>query len=222
MTFSAISLKPEVTPLAAATGFLKAMARVAKRDFPAWEKTLKVGIEDCAMNYDQRRAVLEIHPLDDYYFAAVVALEAAQIRTLYAHDEAAELMSLLAENVDAMADRTDRVVSDLVFFLVSRIETAAAIDKQKTPHDQVIKAILQRLGVDKIEASKHLMDEMLYRHTLGEPLALGVPLWWKAFRSKYALAGDIDRAPAEIREEPAKPATEVPAPPRPRRAVAFI
>jgi hypothetical protein len=223
MTSAAISLKPTIEPKVAVAGFLKAMLKAAAPVFPAWQKTLKAGIEDCPLNYDQRRAVLEVHPLDDYYFAGVVALEAVRIRALYAPDEAAELMSLLAEQVDARADRSDRVVSDLVFFIVSRLELAASIDKSKLPHDQVVKVILQRLGVDKIETTSHLMTHTLYRHSLGEPLALGMKEWWKAFQKKYALAGNIEPAPPEITVEIGKsPPRPQPAAPKPRRAAAFI
>lgn len=222
MTSPAISLKPTVEPKKAVARFLKDMTKIAKRSFPAWQKTLTAGIEECPLNYDQRRGILEIHPLDDYYFAGVVALEAAKIRTLFAPDVASELLSQLAEQIDAAAERTDRAVSDLTFFIISRIELVAGIDKSKMPYDQVIKVILQRLGVDKIEATRHLMTHTLYRHTLGEPLALGVPQWWKAFRAKYSIsAEDIVHAPKEIRIEPPKVAKPVPAPNIPRRAVVF-
>jgi hypothetical protein len=222
MTTSAISLKPAVAPKVAVARFLKDMAKVAKRTFPTWQKTLVAGIEDCPLNYDQRRAVLDVHPLDDYYFAGVVALEAAKIRKLFAPDEASELMSILAEEIDAAADRTDRVISDVAFFMISRVELVAGIDKEKMPYDQVIKALLQRLGIDKIEGTKHLMSDTLYRHTLGEPLALGVPQWWKAFRAKYSLTGEgIEHAPAEIKVTPPTPPKPTPPVKPPRRAVAF-
>ena len=174
----------------------------------------------------RRRSVLEIHPLDDYDLAGVIALEAATIRVLFAPDEASELLSVLAEQVDAAAERTDRMVSDLVFLIMNRIELIRGIDKEKMPYDQVVKAILQRLGVDKIEATSHLLTESLYRHTLGEPLALGVPQWWKQFRSKYKLTGDIEPMPAEIRVEPisrtAVALPPAPAPRKPRRAIVLV
>ena len=79
------------------------------------------------------------------------------------------------------------------------------------------------IGVDKIEATTHLMTHTLYRHSLGEPLALGMKEWWKAFQKKYALAGEIESMPAEITVEAKQPAPKVPpAPPKPRRAAAFI
>lgn len=218
-----LSLKPVADPKAVVARFLKDMAKVAKRTFPAWHKTLTAGLEDCPLNYDQRRAVLDVHPLDDYYFAGVVALEAAKIRALFAPDEASELLSLLAEQIDAAADRSDRVVSDTAFFIISRLELVAGIDNQKMPYDQVVKAILQRLGIDKIEATHHLMTDTLYRHTLGEPLALNVPQWWKAFRSKYSLTHEgVERRPTEINVTPPAPPqkAEKPAPVKaPRRAV---
>lgn len=185
---SSISPKPVIAPQKAVAGFLKDMNKVAQRTFPAWHETLAAGIEECALAYDQRRAVLEVHPLDDYYFAGIVALEAAKLRALFAPDEAAELLSQLGEQVDAVTERGDRVVSDLVFFIMGRVEIAAAADPQKMPYDQVVKAILQRLGIGKIEATAHLMTEILYRHSLGEPLALEVPHWWANFQRKYRLA----------------------------------
>ena len=188
MHSSSISPKPTIQPRTAIGGFLKDMAKVARRTFPEWHKTLTAGIEDCTLGYDQHRAVLEIHPLEDYYLAGIVALEAAKLRALFAPDEAAELLSLLGEQVDAVAERNDHMVSDLVLFIMGRVEIAAAADPQKMPHDQVVKAILQRLGLDKIEATQHLMSEILYRHNLGQPLALEVPHWWSNFQKKYRLS----------------------------------
>jgi hypothetical protein len=221
LNLPATSLKPSLSPHDAIAGFLRRMAKIARQTFPAWEKVLTAGIEECPLSYDQRRAVLDVHPLDDYYLAGVVALEAANIRALFAPDEAAELLSQLAEQIDSVAGRSDRVVSDLAFVLIGRVELAASIDKQKKPYDQVVKALLQRLGLDKVEATRHLMTEILYRHSLGEPLALDVPQWWKAFKAKYVLDGDFARGPAEIRVVPASPPAPAPPVRKPRRAVAF-
>jgi len=74
------------------------------------------------LNYDERRTVFELHPIDDYFFAAVVALEAARLRTLYTPREAEELLSEIGEQVDVRAGRRDRVVSDLVFNMIGRID----------------------------------------------------------------------------------------------------
>jgi hypothetical protein len=199
---SSKSLKRPIPPQKAVAAFLKSMAKISRRTFPQWNKTLIAGVEECALSYDQRRALLDIHPFDDYYFAGLVALESVNIRAQFSSDEAAELLSQLAEQVDAAVHRTDRLVSDLVFVIINQIEVMAGIDKQKKPYDQAVKVILRRIGVDKIESTRHLMTEFIYRHTLGEPMALEVPQWWRTFNEKYLLSGPIERAPAEIRVEP--------------------
>ena len=199
--------KPAFEPKVAVAQFLRDMASAAKSTFPDWHRTLIAGIEECALSVDTRRALLDIHPLDDYYFAGVVALEASKIRSLFTPDEANELLSLIGEQVDAVAERKDRVVSGAVFFIMGCVAHGASSRTQKMPYDQVVKAILQRLGVDKVEATEHLMTEALYRHWLGEPLALGVPHWWNTFHTKYALTPKVHVAAApnveQIRIKPA-------------------
>jgi len=78
-----------------------------------WSATLNDALSEHSLNYDERRTVFELHPIDDYFFAAVVALEAARLRTLYTPREAEELLSEIGEQVDVRAGRRDRVVSDL-------------------------------------------------------------------------------------------------------------
>lgn len=204
--------------------FLKEMESVAARTYPAWSRTLHDALAECSLGYDERRSLLEAHPIDDYYFAAVVALEAAKLRTLYPPADAAELLSEIGEQVDAAVGRQDRVVSDLVFTLVSRISLGAGVDKMKAPYDLVVKNLLQHLGFNKIESTKSLMRDVGLRHMLGEPIALGVPQWWRAFHAKFAIywqepeevyLGDVDLAPAVV-EAPAVPRRR-----QPRRAVAF-
>ena len=167
--------------------FLSAMSLVAARTYPAWSRILDDGMAECALSYDERRGMLEVHPIDDYYFAAIVALESAKLRNLYTLAEAGELLSEIGEQVDAAARRQDRVVSDLVFALVGRITMGAGVDKMKTPYDMVVKSLLQHLGLNKVESTKSLMRDVGFRHMLGEPLALGVPQWWKAFHAKFSI-----------------------------------
>lgn len=230
MSIGATAVKPTVEAKTAVARFLKHMAAAAQKTFPAWQKKLIEGFDDCVLSYDTQHALIDAHPLDDYYFAGVVALEAAKIRRLFAPDEASELLSQIGEQVDASAGRTDRLVSDLVFFIIGRLEQAASVDKQKMPHDEVVKALLQKLGVDRTEETMHLMRAVLYRHELGEPLALGVPQWWQLFRTKYALAGKPEAAPLSSLAAAADPAvtnaavtnTALGARKTPRRATAFL
>ncbi|MBX7199568.1 MAG: hypothetical protein K1X51_09345 [Rhodospirillaceae bacterium] len=219
MSASPYNPKPQAEPRVAVARFLKDMRKAAANTFPAWLETLTEGIEECLLTHDHRRSILEIHPLDDYYFAGAVALQAAKIWRLFPPAAADELLGLIAETVDAAADRTDRVVSDLVFLSIGCIETAAATDSQKMAYDQVVKVILRRLGIDGIEATAHLMTLPQFRHPLGEPLALGIPDWWTLFHGKYALARtqvepqskvvDMAAAAKAVRKRP------------PRRATAF-
>jgi hypothetical protein len=85
------------------------------------------------------------------------------------------------------------------------------------PHDEVVKGLLQKLGVDRTEETMHLMRAVLYRHELGEPLALGVPQWWQLFRTKYSLEGKPENAWVSSPAPQALPARKAP-----RRAVAII
>src|SRR4051812_17836108 len=74
----------------AVANFLTAMVGVSARLYPAWQKILNDALADCALDFDERRNLFEMHPVDDYFFAAVVALETAKLRGLYTPLEAAE------------------------------------------------------------------------------------------------------------------------------------
>ncbi len=117
--------KLPIVPRTAISGFLKDVCKMTQRTFPAWQPILTAGIEECTLTYDQRRAVLEVHPLDDSYFAGAVAMEASLIRVRFSPDETAALLGVLAEQVDNAAERPDRLTSDLLFLILSRIGSAA-------------------------------------------------------------------------------------------------
>ncbi len=172
--------------------FLSDMSKIAKHTFPKWRERLVADIEECCKDYDTRRALLEAHPLDDYYLAAVVALEAVQIPRLFTPGEGAQLLDLLADQTRLMGSRVDGTISKLIFLMIARIAVSAAEDKK--PHDQANRVILERMGVDRYEATKHLMKSAFYRHNLGEPLARGVPQWWKKFAQKFELVPAVKDA----------------------------
>lgn len=167
--------------------FLNEMNAAAARTYPAWSRLLDAAFSECALNFDERRALFEVHPIDDYYFAGVVALECARMRGFYGPVESAEILGEVGEQVDAVAGRPDRVVSDLVFYMMGKIELGSGIDRMKAPHDKVVKAILQQIGADKIESTRTLLHDKALRHQLGEPLAVGVPQWWKSFQGQFRL-----------------------------------
>ena len=221
MSIGAPAVKPAVAARAAVASFLKHMAVASRKTFPAWQKRLLDGLDECALSYDTQYALIDAHPLEDYYFAGVVALEAAKIDRLFAPEEAAELLAAIGEQADAAAGRTDRLVSDLVFFIVGSVQRASRADTPEMPHDEVVRALLQKLGVDRSEETMHLMRAVLYLHELGEPLAAGVPQWWQSFRARNALASSPEEAPLSAAAESTAPPPLASRKPR-RRAVALI
>jgi hypothetical protein len=189
---SQFSLSPGCTSQRAVASFLAAMGRAAARSFPAWRDVLKSGLDECALDYDTRRAVYDIHPLDDLYFAAVVGQEAARIRGLFTPAETKELLAAIGEHVDAAVQRSDRIVSDLVFTIISRVDPASP--QQEMAHDQVMAILLTYLGVASASPTRRLMNDLLFRHHLGAPLALDIPCWWPAFHSRFTLLSSPETA----------------------------
>ena len=138
--------------------------------------------------YDARRAVFEIQPIADYYFAGVVGMEAAKIRILYATPRTRPNCWRSSPNGSTPPpNRTDRLVSDLVFDVISQIRIAQAPEQHKLPHDEVVRVVLERLGLRTTLEARHLLDDLLFRHHLAEPLACNVPQWWVPFRAKFTL-----------------------------------
>ncbi|MGE3334095.1 MAG: hypothetical protein AB7I36_10655 [Rhodospirillaceae bacterium] len=202
--------------------FLNEMIAAAARTYPTWSRLLDNAFSECALNYDERRALFEVHPIDDYYFAGVVALECARMRGFYNALEASEILGEVGDQVDAAAGRSDRVVSDLVFYIMGKVELGSGVDRMKAPHDKVVKAILHHIGVDKVESTRALLRDKALRHQLGEPLATGIPQWWKAFQTQFRLywpTPEERAAEAQIEEKAASaPASsDTPLPMRGRR-----
>jgi hypothetical protein len=209
--------------------FLSEMNSVAARTYPAWNRVLLDGLSEYDFSYDESRALLEVHPLDDYYFAGVVAMDAARIRMYYSQTETTELLGEIGDQVDQAAGRQDRVVSDLVFKMISRVGLNAEYDPSKAPYDKIVKTILQQMGIQKNPSTRPLLNDKGYRHLLGEPLATGVPQWWQSFHTKFSLYWE---EPEEINEDELDMAldalaasTAAPAPTRRRarkRAASFL
>jgi len=180
-----VELGPETDPADVIARFLTDMRAAAERTYPAWRNILVEGISDIAPEgsalYEQ---LLTHQPLEDFYFAGVVALEAAKIRRYLGADSASALLAELGAQVDRAAGRPDRAVSDLVFIAIGRIEVEAGPELMTMPYDKAVHVLLQRIGLDRDEATRPLMGDFAFRHGLGEPLARGVPAWWKTFAAK--------------------------------------
>lgn len=207
----------------AVSHFLNAMLGVSARLYPGWQKLVNDALAECELTFDERRNLFEMHPVDDYFFAAVVALETAKLRGLYTPEEATELLGEIGAQVDAKAGRTDRVVSDLVFLMLGRIGLGAGMERMKAPYDKAVKTVLQHLGVGKIASTRKLLGDVALRHMLGEPLALGVPQWWKSFKAQFKIYWN-EPEPVYIEDDELAPPAPEPEPPRRglrRRAAAF-
>jgi len=105
--------------------------------------------------------------------------------------------------------------------MIGRIDLGSGMERMKAPYDKVVKLILQQVGVHRIEATKPLMRDKGFRHLLGEPLALNVPQWWRAFQTKFRITWK-EPEPVYLSDD-AAPVIAAPAPrrrPR-RRAAAF-
>ncbi len=170
--------------------FLVDMRLTSERAFRRWNKALSEAIAECPLSPREQAALLQSHPLDDYFFAGLVALHANAIRVTFSSDVAESLMRELAVQVDAAVGRTDSTVSHLVFVALTRIRKGR-LEGNEIAHDYVIETLLERVGVDKRKATQHLMTQLLLRQTLCEPLALAAPNWWSAFAELY----DVVRPP---------------------------
>jgi hypothetical protein len=197
VSMNSFSTKTAVTAEEAIAQFLGDMLAVARKTYPVWFERLHQGYADCFADRPERaKECLDALPLEDLYFAGVVALEAAKIRKVMAPDQASELLAELATQVDAFAGRPDRMVSDLVFFIIGRIDLETGVEQMRMPYDLVVKLLLQKIGVEANEATRELMGDVVFRHNLGEPLARGVPAWWKAFAASFVVgAGTVDDVP---------------------------
>jgi len=213
------------TPTEAVTSFLNAMSASAARNAPVWERMLRPGLYDCGLTYDQRHAFFDSYPVGDYYFAGIVAMEVVRVRRLFRPAEANALLAEIGGRVDAAAHREDRVVSELVFEVMSRITMSQGPTLQKMPYDVVVKAILEQLDIAKNEATRPLMSDKAFRHGLGEPLAVSFSDWWTKFQKQFVLYLPPEEIDESDDEEEFVPAADTSAPAkrpwRPRRAKTF-
>ena len=213
------------TPREAVMSFLGTMASTATQTSGLWRQQLDFGLDGCALTYEERRDFLSIYPVEDYYFTGVVALEAVRIRQVYTPEEADALFGEIGNQLDHAANRGDRVLSDLLFDIIGRIDLSATPGVQKMPYDIVTKTILRQLDIDRTETTRDLMRDKAFRHSLGEPLALGIQNWWADFAEKFVLHIPPEPEPEEIEEiHVSRPQIRRPARPRRRlkRAVELI
>lgn len=182
--------------------FLYDVVDVVEKTYPVWEKRLESFIEDTSMAYEDKRRMIEVNPLRHYYYAAIVAIEASKIRSLYPAEMAEDLLADINDLIDKLAGRSDQMVSDLVFDLMQRLRVTE-MDDTKKAHDIAMKRIAELLQLTTLEATKDLTSDVVFRQEMGQPLAVSVRHWWKAFKGSRQLAQTIPAQtarPAEPRD----------------------
>ncbi|MEQ8736227.1 MAG: hypothetical protein RIC29_14970 [Rhodospirillaceae bacterium] len=182
--------KITVTTRDAAELFLYDVAETVEKSYPIWEHRLANFLDDTPLSLEDKRGILEAHPLRYYYYAAIVAMEAAKIRTLYQDDIAEDILADINESIDTVADRSDRLVSDLVFDIMQRVRIADSDDTKKS-HDIVMKRISELLHLHTLEDTKELFNDIVFRQDMAQPIAASMRHWWKGFKRCRQLAQTV-------------------------------
>lgn len=167
--------------------FLGNIMGLTARMYPGWIKIINDAFAE-HNSADARQVSLDAeYPLDDFFFAGFVALEAARIPALFPPAEADVLFSTIADQLDIVANRRDRLVSDLFFEIIARLNLLAASASEQRPYDKVVKVILKRLAFDQSDAGRLLLADKAFRQLLAEPFALYAPQWWERFKTQFVL-----------------------------------
>ncbi len=149
----ASSANPIVAPTEAVKRFLYDVAETVNKTYPVWEKRLAAFLDEVELDCEDKRLVLEVQPLRHYYYASVVGIEAAKIRTLYSTEVAEDLLADINEIVDSLSGRTDHMISDLVFDIIQRVKITDTDDTTKS-HDIAMDRINDLLRLTAMEKPK--------------------------------------------------------------------
>lgn len=183
--------KAAFAPTDATQRFLRDTLASVEKTYPFWEKRLATFVEETALDFEDKRRLMETHPLKLYFYSGVVAMEAAKIPTLFSEEASRELLADISENVGKVMDRHDRFVSDLVFDMIYAIQVHSD-DETKKPHDEIMKKISSLIHLSSMEATKDLTKDVVFRQDMAEPLARSVVHWWKLFKQTYRLAEPLE------------------------------
>ncbi len=180
-----------MTTAEAVSGFLHDMKRLSDRMFPQWSERLQSHIDETNMPFEEKRALIEQHDLELYFYTAIVAIEAIKVYTLFEPSVADEILSDINDQIDEVLGRGSREASDLCFDMFRTIKFAERQQNLK-PHDQVMKWIVRLLDLDTIPETKELTDDVVFRQELAEPLAHCFIHWWLGFKDINRLAPVYD------------------------------
>lgn len=183
--------------------FLGNVTGVCARTYPAWQRAVESGLTDHSPDRDSALNIAAQYPLEDLYFAGFAALEASRLPALYGPEEADVIICAIADQLDVTAQRRDRIVSDMFFEVLARLNLLKAVE-EKRPYDKIVKVILRRLNFDETDAGKMLLADKAFRHCLAEPFAMHAPQWWEKFKAKFVLYNPTPVAEDAIEQEAAE------------------
>jgi len=176
-----------VTYEVAVRQFLGNMLGVSARTFPQWQRTLEDGLAEHGIAALGHSGLLDMIPVDDFYFVGFTALEAAKLPALYPPHEAEIIYGEIGDQIDKVAGRYDRVMSDLFFGILGRLNLLRISTAQKMPYDKIAKVLLKRLIPDDSPQIHAILDDKALRLGLAEPFALHAQDWWKPFQAQFIL-----------------------------------
>jgi hypothetical protein len=168
-------------PVTAAAWFLRDMAEVSGYAVKGWTEDRMLSV------YSSYRPMLTAP--DPWYFAGVVALEAATICDLFEGYEADDLLRHISEQMDSAIGRRTPEASTLAFMLMGRLGMGSLVMNRRPPDTVFAKVMLIMMGSAKSSAKR--MPDPAAHQQLRAALKLGMPMWWKLFRKAYAL--DIEK-----------------------------
>jgi hypothetical protein len=182
----AVSSRFSIAPEAAVQKFLVDMRLAGERSYRSWKQALDDGFAKTSFSPADRLALLKPHPLEDYFFAALIGLQAATVRESFTPTVAEALLRQVALQVDEAAGRSDRIVSNMVFIIFGRIRKNKDLGRDVPPSEVVTDVILERLAIDRMKATRHLMSDAAYRESLRAPVDTR-EIWWRAFADLYTV-----------------------------------
>lgn len=186
MTEMTNAAKPMVTTRQATKQFLHDVVEVVEKTYPIWEKRLSSFIDETQLDIDEKRKLLEIHPARHYFYAAVVGIEAAKIKSLFQPELAEDLLADINDMVDEISGRKDQLVSDLIFDIIQRVKVTDSNETIKA-HDIALNRINDLLHITSMDATKEMAQDVVFRQELAHPLAASVHHWWSALKNSGQL-----------------------------------
>jgi len=181
---SVLSRRFSIAPDAAVEKFLVDMRLTAERSYGAWIEVLQSGLAKAALSAADRRDLLKPHPLEDYFYAGLIGLQAGAVRESFTPAIAEALLRQVALKVDEATGRGDRIISNMVFIIFGRIRKNGDLGLRVAPQDVLTDVILERLAIDRMKGTRQLMTDPAFRRALNAPFTKRV-LWWNAFQEIY-------------------------------------